>query len=181
MSGLIGAGDVEAVCIWGWVFPNAATRAAAARNVIEKDSRLQLFDEHEAPALLAIAWERRAACPQRREGLVRRCATDRRVAREAPGCLVVVRQPLKAQDPAARRDWVSTVLLTLDGDATPPEGLLTANFFAGRDGASVYNLAAAMVRMAASDSQTSGAPPASTPRAEHEVRRYARHGALVSA
>ncbi|MFZ5719293.1 MAG: hypothetical protein ACOY5Y_07495 [Pseudomonadota bacterium] len=55
MTGLVRAGEVEAVRIWCWVFPTVATRAAAARNVIETDSRLQLFDDLEAPALLAIA------------------------------------------------------------------------------------------------------------------------------
>jgi hypothetical protein len=110
---------------------------------------------------------------------------------------VVVRQPLKAPDPAAERDWVSTVLRALDGDATPPEGLLTANFFAGRDGASVYNLAEWTSAEAHRTALTIGRHgpygsiglsdlwraarehPAIT--AEHEVRRYARHGALVSA
>jgi hypothetical protein len=203
MTGLLGAGDVEAVRIWRWVFPNAGTRAAAARNVIETDSRLQLFDDLEAPALLAIGWEPRPEAPPVHNAELawstdaQRIASWRAERSETPGCLVVVRQPLKAPDPAAQRDWVSTVLRALDGDATPPEGLLTANFFAGRDGASVYNLAEWTSAEAHRTALTIGRHgpygsigfsdlwraarehPAIT--AEHEVRRYARHGALVSA
>jgi hypothetical protein len=58
-----------------------------------------------------------------------------------PGCLVVVRQPLVRPDRDALREWVSTVLRALDGDPSPPAGLLTANFFASRDGGFVLNFA----------------------------------------
>ena len=95
--------------------------------------------------MLAIAWEARPEAPPVHNAELawstdaQRIASWRAERSETPGCLVVVRQPLKAPDPAAQRDWVSTVLRALDGDATPPEGLLTANFFAGRDGASAWN------------------------------------------
>jgi hypothetical protein len=203
MTGLVGAGDGETVRIWRWVFPDAATRAEAARNVIEADSRLQLLDDLEASALLAIAGEPHPEGPPVHNAELVWSADARRIASwraersETPGGLVVVRQPLKAPDPAAQRDWVSTVLRALDGDATPPEGLLTANFFAGCDGAFVYNLAEWTSAAAHRTALTIGRHgpygsigssdlwraarehPAIT--AEHEVRRYARHGALVSA
>jgi hypothetical protein len=80
MTGLIGAGDVEAVRIWRWVFPNAGTRAAAARNVIETDSRLQLFDDLEAPALLAIAWEARPEARPVQNAELAWCTDAQRIA-----------------------------------------------------------------------------------------------------
>jgi hypothetical protein len=58
-----------------------------------------------------------------------------------PGCLVVVRQPFVRADHDVQRDWTSTVLRALDGDRSPPAGLLTANFFASRDGGFVLNFA----------------------------------------
>jgi hypothetical protein len=58
-----------------------------------------------------------------------------------PGCLVVVRQPLIRPDHAAQRDWAATVLRALGGDPSPPVGLLTASFFASRDGRFVLNFA----------------------------------------
>jgi hypothetical protein len=58
-----------------------------------------------------------------------------------PGCLVVVRQPLTAPDPAIQRDWVRTVLRALETDPAPAPGLCSATFFATLDGSHVLNLA----------------------------------------
>jgi hypothetical protein len=62
--------------------------------------------------------------------------------RSGPGeCLVVVRQSLARPDSAIQASWIDKVMLALNGDAEPPDGLISANFFATRDEAHVLNFA----------------------------------------
>ncbi|HTH76302.1 MAG TPA: hypothetical protein VL635_18060 [Trinickia sp.] len=60
--------------------------------------------------------------------------------RSGPGdCLVLVRQPLEKPDARIQTSWIDRVLLALNGDAEPPGGLISANFFATHDEATVLN------------------------------------------
>lgn len=62
--------------------------------------------------------------------------------RSGPGeCLVLVRQLLEKPDALIQASWVDQVLLALNGDAEPPGGLISANFFATHDEAAVLNFA----------------------------------------
>jgi hypothetical protein len=62
--------------------------------------------------------------------------------RSGPGeCLVLVRQPLEKPDPIIQTSWIAQVLRALNGDAEPPDGLISANFFATHDEATVLNFA----------------------------------------
>lgn len=62
--------------------------------------------------------------------------------RSGPGeCLVLVRQPLERPSAVIQHSWIDRVLLALNGDAEPPDGLISANFFATHDEASVLNFA----------------------------------------
>ncbi|RDU98443.1 hypothetical protein [Trinickia dinghuensis] len=62
--------------------------------------------------------------------------------RSGPGeCLVLVRQPLEKPNAIIQTSWIDKVLLALNGDAEPPDGLISANFFATHDEASVLNFA----------------------------------------
>lgn len=62
--------------------------------------------------------------------------------RSGPGeCLVLVRQPLEKPNPVIQTSWIDRVLLALNGDAEPPDGLISANFFATTDEATVLNFA----------------------------------------
>jgi hypothetical protein len=62
--------------------------------------------------------------------------------RSGPGeCLVLVRQPLTKPDGAIQASWVDRVLLALNGDAEPPDGLISANFFTTHDEQTVLNFA----------------------------------------
>lgn len=62
--------------------------------------------------------------------------------RSGPGdCLVLVRQPLVRPDARIQTSWIDRVLLALNGDAEPPPGLISANFFATHDEATVLNFA----------------------------------------
>jgi hypothetical protein len=62
--------------------------------------------------------------------------------RSGPGeCLVLVRQPLERPDPIIQTSWIDQVLRALNGDAEPPDGLISANFFATHDEATVLNFA----------------------------------------
>ncbi len=197
------AGDptIETVRAWRWQLASAAERAGLARRLSEAGSTLQLFDDVEAPALLGSAWGAAPPSPLDRPGIpvptwsaeAERVASWRAARDGRAECLVVVRQPLKRPDPAGQRDWVTTVLRALDGDASPPDGLLSANFFATRDGAVVYNFAEwasaeahrkALQRGSYGQHGSLGSSqlwraarehPAITP--EHEVRRYALHRA----
>lgn len=199
MTALTRAGDpaVQEVLAWRWMFSDDAARAAFATRLASSDAGLQLFDDVEAPALLALAWRADdAADPQPPAGeapawfaAARRVASWRSDTAGSAGCLVVVRQPLRAPDPEAQRDWAATVLRALRGDASPPPGLLSANFFASRDGAVVYNFAEWTTVQAHREALRRGSygqygsigssdlwrasreHPAITP--EHEVRRYA--------
>jgi hypothetical protein len=164
---------------------------------------IELFEDAEQPALLAASWRSRAE-PGRTFGLwppaldadaeVEWVAEAELIARwrapvdGEPGCLVVVRQPLVRPDRDAQRDWAATVLRALDGDPSPPAGLLTANFFASRDGGFVLNFAEwtspaahreALARGSYGQHGSIGSSalwratrehPAITP--EHEVHRY---------
>ena len=56
------------------------------------------------------------------------------------GCLVVVRQPLKGNDPQIQRNWADTVIAALESQAEPAPGLGAANFFLSTDGTQVLNL-----------------------------------------
>lgn len=200
-------GGVQAVRAWRWVLPEEAARGALARELSGKGDALQLFDDVEAPALLAVAW---ATDPESASGQplyppsrpspewaadAVRIASWRAERNASAGCLVMVRQPLKAPDPTGQRDWVATVLRALQGDEAAPEGLLTANFFASRDGAVVLNFAEWTSAEAHREALRRGSygrhgsigsselwraareHPAIT--AEHEVRRYALHAALA--
>jgi hypothetical protein len=62
--------------------------------------------------------------------------------RSGPGkCLVLVRQPLARPSAIIQTSWIDKVLLALNGDAEPHEGLISANFFATRDESAVLNFA----------------------------------------
>jgi len=62
--------------------------------------------------------------------------------RSGPGeCLVVVRQSLEKPSAIIQASWIDRVTLALNGDAEPPDGLISANFFATRDEAHVLNFA----------------------------------------
>jgi hypothetical protein len=144
---------VRSVLACRWHFESPVTRTAAVRNLnhSDLDTPIQLFEDVDAPALLAVSWQPKppVAWPPVLSSAAERVWTAdadivaRWFARrdEVPGCLVVVRQPLIHPDRDGQRDWVATVLKALDGDAEAPSGLLTANFFASRDGAFVLNLA----------------------------------------
>jgi hypothetical protein len=141
-----------------WRFASEAARAAAIRDLKLRSPNpaAQLFEDADLPDLLAALWEPRSepvptsaiwppAMPAGAE--VEWLADAEIIARwraaegGAPGCLVVVRQPLVRPDHDAQRDWASTVLRALAGDPAPPAGLLTATFFASRDGGFVLNFA----------------------------------------
>jgi hypothetical protein len=163
----------------------------------------ELFEDCDEPAILLVSWsaapsvgDSRAALSQLHTkvqlewtAVAERVATWQSGLSSEPGCLVVVRQPLREPDPHGQRDWIATVLRALDGDAAPPPGLLTANFFATRDGQYVLNFAewtspnahrAALRRGSYGRHGSIGSSPlwratrehpAITP--EHEVHRYA--------
>jgi hypothetical protein len=62
--------------------------------------------------------------------------------RSGPGeCLVLVRQLLERPNAIIQTSWIDRVLLALNGDAEPPDGLISANFFATHDEAAVLNFA----------------------------------------
>lgn len=62
--------------------------------------------------------------------------------RSGPGeCIVLVRQPLERPSAIIQTSWVDQALLALNGDAEPPDGLISANFFATHDEAAVLNFA----------------------------------------
>ena len=62
--------------------------------------------------------------------------------RSGPGeCLVLVRQSLEKPDGIIQASWIDKVMLALNGDAEPPDGLISANFFATNDETHVLNLA----------------------------------------
>lgn len=140
-----------------WRFLSEAERAAAVRDLWARTlgPAVELFEDAEEPALLALTWGPRphpgAAStywPPAMAGAETDWVGDAELiarwlaARSGdPGCLVVVRQPLVRPDRDAQRDWASTVLRALNGDPSPPAGLLTATFFASRDGGSVLNFA----------------------------------------
>lgn len=141
-----------------WRFASETARAAAVRGAGEQASTAggMVLEDADEPALLGLIWSARAGRaeepvpwpPALDAGDVVWTAEAEIVARwrspspgEAPGCLVVVRQPLRRPDREAQRDWVSTVLRALEGEPAPPQGLLTANFFATRDGSFVLNFA----------------------------------------
>jgi hypothetical protein len=194
------AASVGAVCAARWSLPSEPERAALARELAAAEPALELFDDVEAPQLLATAWaEAGAPLPSLPplgaqpawKAVADRVANWRAEGSETPGCLVVVRQPLRAPDPDGQRDWIAAVLRALDGDDHPPEGLIAATFFASRDGAVVYNFAewtspdahrAALQRGSYGQHGSIGASalwratrehPVITP--EHEVRRYQLH------
>lgn len=207
MSAFTRASDpaVEAVRAWRWLLADDAARTALAARLSQAEPALQLFDDAEAPALLATAWDQGPSAPAELPGSpppawvadAQRIASWRANRPEAAACLVVVRQPMKTPDAAAQRDWAATVLRALDGDEAPPEGLLSANFFASRDGAAVYNFAEWTSVEAHRDALRRGSygqygsigasdlwraareHPAITP--DHEVRRYALRRALARA
>jgi len=141
-----------------WRFASEPARAAALRDISRQASHpvIELFEDVEQPALLALSWggepepdPMSAPWPPalNADAEVEWVADAQVIARwrapagNDPGCLVVVRQPLVRPDHGAQRDWASTVLRALDGDPTPPAGLLTASFFASRDGSFVLNFA----------------------------------------
>lgn len=145
---------VQAVSVCRWHVEPSAMHTAAVRNFnrsILDPASIELFEDADGPALLAVNWQPEHAAPWPPElSIAAACvwtANADIVARwsarrnELSGCLVVVRQPLIRPDRESQRDWINTVLRALDGDAEPPVGLLTANFFASRDGAYVLNLA----------------------------------------
>lgn len=203
MTGFTRASDpaISRIRAWRWGCASGEERAALAAKILERDPELQLFDDVESPDVLAISWGAAitgdlsiiAPSAVAWAADAERIASWRAGRTDPAACLVVVRQPLKAPDAAGQRDWAATVLRALQGDASPPEGLLTANFFASRDGAVVYNFAewtsAEAHRLAlrrgdhgqygsigASDLwRAARSHPAITP--EHEVRRYEIHGA----
>jgi hypothetical protein len=207
MTALTRAGDpaIKGVRAWRWQLPDAPARMRLASRLTDVDATLQLFDDVASSALLAVSWMADAGGGADLPALktpawaadAERIAAWRAGRSEPAACLVVVRQPLKTPDPAAQRDWAVTVLKALEGDAPPPEGLLSANFFASRDGALVLNFAEwtsaeahrrALRRGAYGQHGSIGDSnlwratrehPAITP--EHEVRRYERHLALAQA
>ena len=62
--------------------------------------------------------------------------------RSGPGeCLVVVRQSLQKPSSVIQASWIDKVMLALNGDAEPPDGIISANFFATRDESHVLNFA----------------------------------------
>jgi len=141
-----------------WRFMSAGVRTAAVRDLKMQtsDSVVELFADVEQPALLAAIWEPRpdpgltsgSWPPDLATGAEVEWVADAEVIARwrapggaEPGCLVVVRQPLIRPDNGAQRDWATTVLRALNGDPSPPVGLLTANFFASRDGGFVLNFA----------------------------------------
>jgi hypothetical protein len=139
-----------------WHFESGAERAAAVQALGRSNGgSIQYFVDAEQPALLLLtlagdgsANGEPAALPNAPTAaevewtaeaeLVARWSADRP---HPAGCLVVVRQPLVRPDRDAQRDWVATVLRALNGEQSPPKGLLTASFFASRDGGFVLNLA----------------------------------------
>lgn len=208
MSAFTRASDtnVQAARAWRWELPDETARAALARELSQDGEALQVFDDVEAAALLAVAWAAggEPPLPKHLDAAHRaspvwtadtvRVASWRARGDVSAGCLVVVRQPLKTPDPAAQRDWAATVLRALESD-TPPEGLLSANFFASRDGKVVLNFAEWTSAEAHREALRRGSygqhgsigssepwratreHPAITP--EHEVRRYIPHRALA--
>lgn len=111
--------------------------------------------------------------------------------RSGPGeCLVLVRQPLDRRDNLIQQSWIDKVLLALNGDAEPPDGLISANFFATHDEATVLNFARWTSAQAHRDALARGhygqqGSIGTSPlwqatrehpgiRAEHEVCRYER-------
>lgn len=74
-------GGVQAVRAWRWVLPEEAARGALARELSGKGDALQLFDDVEAPALLAVAW---ATDPESRVSLFILPADPRRSGRPTP-------------------------------------------------------------------------------------------------
>lgn len=146
---------VRAVSACRWSFPSTPMRATALREfkLPQLDAPIELFEDADDPALLAVNWQPERALPLAwpldfsgapdpawcaEADIVARWSARRD---DAPACLVVVRQPFTLATREAQCDWVATVLRALESDAEPPAGLLTANFFASRDGALVLNLA----------------------------------------
>jgi hypothetical protein len=198
---------VRAVKACRWHFASLTRRAEAVPTLSgsSRDGSIALFEDADEAALLAVAWQELEAATvwppaSPPDAQAAWCADGELVARwsasrgDTPGCLVVVRQPLVRPDSVAQRDWVAAVLRALDGDAEPPPGLLTANFFANRDGASVLNFAEWTSAAAHREALSRGSygrhgsigssalwkatreHPAITP--EHEVHRYVRAGAV---
>lgn len=113
---------------------------------------------------------------------------------QQPGCLVIVRQPLKRPDHRVQRDWADTVIAALETDIEPEPGLCTATFFLAKDGGHVLNLAewtsadahrAALRRGNIGQHGSLGQSPQwqatrSHPgiRPDHDVRRYEFFGAI---
>lgn len=194
---------VQTVQAWRWRFQDMAARNALAAKVGAGRSSVELFDDAEELALLALAWEPAPPTPPTSPAELLWSADAERIAswrapvEQAASCLVVVRQPLRAADPDAQRDWAATVMKALEGDPAPPRGLISANFFADRNGALVYNFAewtspeahrAALRQGSYGQHGSIGTSdlwratrehPAITP--DHEVRRYVRHGAATLA
>ncbi|WP_206950617.1 hypothetical protein [Trinickia acidisoli] len=110
--------------------------------------------------------------------------------RSGPGeCLVLLRQLLEKPDDAIQASWIDKVLLALNSDAEPPDGLISANFFATHDDASVLAFARWMSADAHREALASGhyghgnvgtsqlwQTTREHPgiRADHEVCRYVR-------
>jgi hypothetical protein len=193
---------VRAVKACRWRFESPSARTAFALNVgpATLDTSIGLFEDTDEAALLGASWSAQHASlpwPPQVPTAALMWTSDAEVVsrwsakREGtPGCLVVVRQPLIRPDRAAQRDWVATVLRALDGDPQPPPGLLTASFFASRDGEFVLNFAEWTSASAHLDALARGSygrhgsigssslwkatreHPAIT--AEHEVHRYVR-------
>ncbi|NBJ13939.1 antibiotic biosynthesis monooxygenase [Microvirga arsenatis] len=188
-----------------WRFVSEAVRAAAVHDLRMQTPSpvIELFADVEQPALLATIWGvgpgPEPASDPWPPGLTAGAEIEwvadaeimarwRASGGGEPGCLVVVRQPLIRPDNGGQRDWAATVLRALDGDPSPPAGLLTANFFASRDGGSVLNFAEWTSPAAHRDALARGSygqhgsigssalwratreHPAITP--DHEVHRY---------
>lgn len=147
--------DVK-VCRWRLLSERGRTTTPQNLDGWSRRSAVQLFEDADEPALLAVTFNADTALtegsiawpPSPPTGAdVQWVADAELVARwraaraDAFGCLVVVRQPLIRPDREAQLSWISTVLRGLEGDKEPPAGLLNANFFASRDGRFVLNFA----------------------------------------
>jgi hypothetical protein len=197
--------SAQAVNAARWRFDADGDRQAVLEAAAcESRAGTELFEDCDEPAILLVSWsaapsvgDSRAALSQLHTDGVQlewtaaaeRVATWRSGLSGDPNCLVVVRQPLREPDAHGQQDWIASVLRALDGDAAPPPGLLTANFFATRDGRYVLNFAewtspdahrAALRRGSYGRHGSIGSSPlwratrehpAITP--EHEVHRYA--------